>query len=157
MGAVAERNMIITLFFLWALTVVSMTATSILRRVDKWACVAGCGACCKLGPLSDRPDLETYLTQDEYKTYVSMIGKDNWCVNYDKESRLCNIYDTRPEFCKVEPKKFKDMYEVDEEDMNDFCSFCCTEHISDTYGGDSPEMIKFLSVIDSLEDGEYEV
>jgi hypothetical protein len=30
----------------------------ILRRVDKWACVRNCGACCKLGPLDSRPDLK---------------------------------------------------------------------------------------------------
>ena len=40
--------------------------TFILRRVDKWACVKNCGACCKLGPLDSRPDLESYLT-GEYK------------------------------------------------------------------------------------------
>ena len=37
--------------------------TFILRRVDKWACVKNCGACCKLGPLDSRPDLESYLTR----------------------------------------------------------------------------------------------
>ena len=35
----------------------------ILRRVDKWACIKDCGACCKLGPLEDRPDLSEYLTE----------------------------------------------------------------------------------------------
>ena len=26
----------------------------ILRKVDNWACVKNCGACCKLGPLDSR-------------------------------------------------------------------------------------------------------
>ena len=37
-------------------------ANRILRRVDNWACVRNCGACCKLGPLDSRPDLDSYLT-----------------------------------------------------------------------------------------------
>ena len=47
-----------------------------------------------------------------------MIGADDWCVNYDKEKRMCGIYDTRPEFCVVDPRKFKKMYGVEEEDLN---------------------------------------
>jgi hypothetical protein len=68
---------------------------SILRRVDKWACVKGCGACCKLGPIESRPDLEEYLTPDEFTLYGTMIGEDDWCVNFDKETRMCKIYEDR--------------------------------------------------------------
>ena len=50
----------------------------ILRRIDKWACVKGCGACCKLGPLESRPDLASYLTTTELDLYKSMIGEDDW-------------------------------------------------------------------------------
>jgi len=45
----------------------------ILRRVDKWACVKNCGACCKLGPLDSRPDLETYLTGYYNSKYYDVI------------------------------------------------------------------------------------
>lgn len=92
--------------------------SNILRRVDKWACVRNCGACCKLGPLSSRPDLQEYLTSDEFSLYQSMIGPDDWCKHFDQESRMCTIYDERPAFCRVEPLKFKAMYGVDEEDLN---------------------------------------
>jgi len=123
----------------------------ILRRIDKWACVKGCGACCKLGPLDSRPDLPTYLTPDELALYTSMIGPDDWCKHFDQEKRLCTIYDTRPTFCVVDPKKYKTMFNVDEDDLNNFCQFCCTEQIADVYGEDSPEMEAFDLVIDGLE------
>jgi len=123
----------------------------ILRRVDKWACVQKCGACCKLGPLSSRPDLETYLNPEEFASYESMIGSDDWCKHFDKEKRICKIYDERPEFCRVEPKKFKSMYGIAEDELNDFCAFCCREQIADVYGDESDEMIRFEDVIDALQ------
>jgi hypothetical protein len=49
----------------------------ILRQIDDWACIKNCGACCKLGPLDSRPDLEEYLTPEEFSTYKSMIGTGN--------------------------------------------------------------------------------
>jgi uncharacterized protein len=90
----------------------------ILRRLDKWACVKGCGACCKLGPLDSRPDLPEYLSTEELDLYKSMIGPDDWCINYDKEKRLCKIYETRPTFCTVDPKKFTKMFGIEEAEMN---------------------------------------
>lgn len=95
----------------------------ILRRVDKWACVKNCGACCKLGPLDSRPDLETYLTEAEFVQYKSMIGEDDWCINFDKESRMCKIYEDRPEFCRVDGEKFKKMFDVEESELN--VSYVC--------------------------------
>ena len=118
----------------------------ILRQIDGWACVKGCGACCKLGPLESRPDLSTYLTPKEFRQYKSMIGSDDWCINFDKINRKCNIYETRPEFCRVDPQKYKTMFDVEEEEMNSFCSFCCREQISDVYGKFSTEMKVFDEV-----------
>ena len=137
-------------------TSMSTAAGSILRRVDKWACVSGCGACCKLGPLSSRPDLPSYLTPDELTQYTAMIGPDDWCVNFDKENRLCKIYETRPGFCVVDTAKMKDMFDVEEEEINDFAAFCCREHIGDNYGENSIELERFEAVIDSLWDEEDE-
>ena len=112
----------------------------ILRRIDKWACVKGCGACCKLGPIDSRPELASYLTTTELDLYKSMIGEDDWCKHFDQTNRMCTIYDSRPTFCVVDPKKYKTMFDVDQEDLNNFCQFCCTEQIADVYGEDSPEM-----------------
>lgn len=150
---------------------------NILKRVDKWACVKNCGACCKLGPIDSRPDLSSYLSEIDYAYYESLIGHDDWCKNFDKENRLCKIYETRPEFCRVEPANFKKMFNIDAEDFNasfllhlrllrcpfkltpalspilsfqDFCTFCCREQIEDVYGGESDELNRFEDVIEGL-------
>lgn len=91
---------------------------NILRRVDKWACVKDCGACCKLGPIESRPQLNEYLNEIDYARYESLIGPDDWCKNFDQENRLCKVYDTRPDFCRVDSVNFKKMYDIDEEDLN---------------------------------------
>jgi len=96
--------------------------------------------------------LKDYLKKEgEYEQYVSMIGKDDWCVNYDQQTRMCKIYDTRPDFCVVKPEKMREMFEIEEEEINDFCAFCCREHIGDVYGEDSKEMDRFEQVIEALE------
>lgn len=125
----------------------------ILRRVDKWACIKNCGACCKLGPLDSRPELPEYLTEAELELYTSMIGKDDWCINFDKTTKMCKIYDTRPTFCAINPVNVEKMFGIEEEEMNDFCTFCCREHISEEYGEDSEVMDNFEDVITYLADG----
>lgn len=64
-----------------------------------------------------------------------MSADDGWCQHFDKEERACTIYEDRPRFCRVETETFGDMYGVDPEDMDDFCSACCSEQIGDVYGG----------------------
>ena len=134
----------------------SAVEDSILRKVDKWACMKDCGACCKLGPLEDRPDLEEYLTETEMKQYKSMIGEDNYCKHYDRDNKLCTIYESRPSFCVVKPEKMKTMFNIDEEEINDFCAFCCREQISDVYGEESSTMERFEEIIASLRDEDDE-
>eukprot|EP01038_Epipyxis_sp_PR26KG_P008533 gene8533-11533_t len=123
----------------------------ILRKVDKWACIKNCGACCKLGPLDSRPDLAEYLTPVEFEKYSSMIGEDNWCVHFDQINRLCTVYEDRPEFCKVDAKKYEEMFEIEEDELNEFCAFCCREQISDVYGEKSIEMDRFESVLEKIQ------
>ena len=132
------------------LEVVISPQTEILRRIDSWACVSKCGACCKLGPLSSRPDLNEYLSEEDFERYKSMIGDDEWCVNFDKESRKCTIYEERPGFCTVALPTFQKMYGIEEEEFSDFCTFCCSEQITDVYGEDSDEMQNFQDVIIDL-------
>ena len=128
----------------------------ILRRVDKWACIKDCGACCKLGPLEDRPDLSEYLTEAELKQYKDMIGEDNYCKHYDGENKMCTIYANRPSFCVVKPEKMQTMFGIDEDEINDFCAFCCREQISDVYGEESSTMERFEEIIASLRDSSDE-
>lgn len=86
------------------------------KRDDDWACMKNCGACCMLGPLEMRPQLQSVLSQQQYDLYVSMIGKDNWCVYFDKEKRQCTQFETRPDFCRVDKQKYLDMYKLEEEE-----------------------------------------
>ncbi len=96
-------------------------------------------ACCNLDP-SDRPDLEDYLTPEELDHYLSLVGKDGWCINFDHETRKCLIYEQRPRFCRVQPDTFQAMYDIDPCEFNDFAIECCRQQIEGVYGGKSTEM-----------------
>lgn len=111
-------------------------------NLSKWQCVSNCGACCNLTP-EDRPDLAEYLEPEELELYMTMVGEDGWCINYDRDSRKCQIYDRRPRFCRVEPKNFQDMYGVEKEEFNEFAIACCQQQISGVYGEDSAELTRY--------------
>lgn len=107
-----------------------------------WQCVKQCGACCHLDP-TERPDLDEYLTPDELNLYLSLVGEDGWCINFDQTTRECRVYESRPRFCRVEPDTFSDMFGVEPEELNDFAIECCREQIEAVYGDRSLEMIRF--------------
>ncbi len=107
-----------------------------------WRCVKYCGACCQLDP-ADRPDLADYLTPEELELYLSLVGEDGWCVNFDHATRECRIYDDRPRFCRVEADGFHDMFGIEPEELNDFAIDCCRQQIEAVYGDRSLEMIRF--------------
>lgn len=103
-----------------------------------WACMSNCGACCYLAP--EERDL-TGLTEEETELYMSMVEPDGWCKNYDKETKLCKIYEDRPSFCRVE--RFSTLYGYEEDDLGDAAADSCREHIAQVYGELSPEMDSF--------------
>ena len=107
-----------------------------------WRCVKQCGACCHLDP-SDRPDLADYLSPEELQRYLSMVGEDGWCINFDAIERECRIYADRPRFCRVEPEIFQEMYGVELEDLSDFAIDCCRQQIEGVFGDRSLEMLRF--------------
>ncbi len=111
-----------------------------------WQCVKNCGACCQLDP-ADRPDLADYLSPSQLSLYMSMVGDDGWCINYDQTSRECRIYDDRPVFCRVEPETFERLYQVAPPDLSDFAIECCEQQISGVYGNRSPEMDRFYQAV----------
>ena len=92
-------------------------------------------------------------SKEELATYVSMIGEDDWCVNYDKDSRMCKIYETRPEFCVVDPRKFKLMYKVEKEDFNvRYCRFCTSLMNSDHSDYEKKDFIfSFKCLLNSIQ------
>ncbi len=113
-----------------------------IKIMEKWKCISGCGACCNLDPAS-RPDLDQYLTPEQLTRYLSMVGIDGWCINFDKVSRECQIYADRPEFCRVQADTFQSMFGVEPEDLEDFAIECCHQQIGDVYGEQSLELLKF--------------
>ena len=105
---------------------------------NQWQCVNNCGACCNLTP-EDRPDLAEYLSSEELELYMSMVGRDGWCINYDRHGRKCLIYEERPRFCRVNPDNFAQMYQVEPKEFNEFAIVCCQQQIDGVYGPGSDE------------------
>lgn len=111
-----------------------------------WQCISNCGACCNLQP-EDRPELDQYLTPEQLQQYLSMVGEDGWCVNFEADSRRCKIYRDRPQFCRVQPDTFQAMYGIQADELNDFAIDCCHEQIESIYGEESDEMEQFGNAI----------
>ncbi|MEO0455488.1 MAG: YkgJ family cysteine cluster protein [Cyanobacteria bacterium P01_A01_bin.114] len=107
-----------------------------------WQCVKNCGACCQLTP-TDRPDLEDYLSPENLRLYLSMVGDDGWCQHYDRATRECTIYETRPSFCRVTTETFHALFGIEPDDLNDFAIDCCQQQIEGVYGPGSEEMQRF--------------
>uniref|UniRef100_A0ACD5XQ93 Uncharacterized protein n=1 Tax=Avena sativa TaxID=4498 RepID=A0ACD5XQ93_AVESA len=119
------------------------------KRVVKWRCATGCGACCKLdkGPEFPTPDEVFSDYPDQLQLYKSMIGPDGWCNNYDKTNRTCNIYEDRPFFCRVEPKVFDEFFGVPRSKFDREACSACVDNIKMVYGQDSVELGNFKRVI----------
>lgn len=111
-----------------------------------WACIKQCGACCYLDP-AERPELDQYLTPEELRLYLSLVGLDGWCIHFDPVTRNCKIYEDRPRFCRVTPEVFQDLYEIAPAQLNDFAIDCCREQIQDVYGDRSLESLRFEQAI----------
>jgi uncharacterized protein len=116
-----------------------------------WLCMKHCGACCQLDP-ADRPDLEEYLSPQELEHYLSLVGVDGWCINFDHTTRECRIYADRPRFCRVEPEVFHDLYGIEAEELNDFAIDCCRQQIESIYGDRSLEMLRFDREVEAESD-----
>ncbi|MBE9047429.1 YkgJ family cysteine cluster protein [Pleurocapsales cyanobacterium LEGE 10410] len=115
-------------------------------KFGKWQCVSGCGACCNLAP-EERLDLADYLSREELELYLSMVGEDGWCINYDRHTRKCQIYEQRPRFCRVQPEIFEDMYGVEAEEFDGFAISCCQQQITGVYGTASQELARYNQAI----------
>eukprot|EP00929_Paragymnodinium_shiwhaense_P011593 TRINITY_DN11754_c0_g1_i1.p1 TRINITY_DN11754_c0_g1~~TRINITY_DN11754_c0_g1_i1.p1 ORF type:complete len:618 (+),score=111.42 TRINITY_DN11754_c0_g1_i1:62-1915(+) len=112
-----------------------------------WKCIPQCGACCYLAP-DERPHIKDFLSAEEYEIYKGLVLPDGWCKNYDRDNRMCTIFDTRPSFCSVKnfllPKA--PGFGVDASDgpmLGAFCANCCRESIQDVYGEESAEMDRY--------------
>ncbi|TKV95975.1 hypothetical protein SEVIR_9G398600v4 [Setaria viridis] len=119
------------------------------KRAVRWKCASGCGACCKLdkGPDFPTPDEIFADHPDDLQLYRSMTGDDGWCINYDKATRTCNIYQDRPSFCRVEPKIFDEFFGVPRSRFDREACSACLDNIKMVYGDDSAELSNFKRVI----------
>lgn len=131
--------------------------SSVLRKgegsLSCWGCVAKCGACCYLEP-SERPMLEEWLDTEERALYQTLVGSDGWCVHYDKDTRRCGIYETRPDFCRVDAEKWQRELNIDPHEVSGVARHACREWIGDVYGTTSDEMQRFDEEMSILAGGK---
>jgi len=96
--------------------------------LSTWHCLKNCGACCYLAP-AERPYLAEFLPPHLRQQYLELVAADGWCKNFDKTTRTCTIYETRPLFCRVSTEVLVELYGEDPQDLDDWAIHCCTEHI----------------------------
>ena len=114
--------------------------------MKSWTCVENCGACCKFN-LNERIDLSDKLKKEDIDLINSMVDKDGWCKNLDRENKKCLIYEKRPYFCRV--NEFSTAFKGYAKYGDKFLIECCKQHISSNYGYKSKEMKTFkLAVSD---------
>ena len=112
--------------------------------MKSWSCIENCGACCKLD-LTERSDLSTKLSSNDIDLINSMTSKDGWCKYLDKKTRNCRIYESRPNFCRV--NKFSTTFKEYKKNGDKFLIFCCTQHISSIFGKKSDQMRAFKTAV----------
>ena len=112
--------------------------------MKSWTCIENCGACCKFN-LNERSDLSKELNKEDIALIKSMTGKDGWCKNLNRKNKKCQIYETRPHFCRVNEfsTKFKGYLQSGDKFLID----CCKQHISSNYGNKSIEMKKYKMAV----------
>uniref|UniRef100_A0A0G4HE97 Zinc-or iron-chelating domain-containing protein n=1 Tax=Chromera velia CCMP2878 TaxID=1169474 RepID=A0A0G4HE97_9ALVE len=124
---------------------------NLLRRSKDWACIKGCGACCKLGAPDRMAPEEIFFEPADAALYRSMIGDNGWCKHYDQEKRLCSQYEDRPWFCRNEPDVWNGLFGVPKRDLDDFLIDDCRDSIKDVYGHTSQEAVAFEQTIGALQ------
>ena len=112
--------------------------------MKSWKCIENCGACCKLD-LHERIDIFNVLNEDEINLIYKMTGKDGWCKHFDKKKKKCRIYESRPNFCRV--NEFSKSFEGYLKNGDNFLISCCKQHIGSIYGKRSVQMINFKKEI----------
>ena len=111
---------------------------------DRWRCVENCGACCRLAP-EERLEAIEALDPKQTEIYLKMVDENGWCINYEKHSRTCRIYENRPNFCKI--ASLSTLFKSTTDNTATFAIECCREHINSVYGSNSQEKRNFESGI----------
>ena len=118
---------------------------------ERWQCISQCGSCCRLNP-EDRQDSLEALSESQRDLYLSMVGPDGWCIHFNTGARSCNIYESRPDFCRVSNlvSLFGGTPNGDPADHNSFAIACCKQQIRSEYGGRGKVMRRFSRAIRRL-------
>ena len=112
--------------------------------MKSWSCIENCGACCHFD-LDERDGLSKALSSEDIALINSMKRKDGWCKYFDKTSKKCKIYESRPHFCSV--NKFSKSFKGYLKNGDKFLIDCCTEHISSIYGRKSKQIKAFSAAV----------
>eukprot|EP00850_Spirogloea_muscicola_P015112 SM000113S24068 [mRNA] locus=s113:205538:206131:- [translate_table: standard] len=95
-----------------------------------------------------------HVCRHSQSTCLSLVLMATMSVSLHVSERLvtswCLPVAERPRFCRVEPEVFKDLYDVDEQDMDATACNFCMQSIRDVYGGRSKELKSFRRIIRTL-------
>ena len=112
--------------------------------MNTWSCIENCGACCRFD-LTERDNLSTLLSRNDIALINSMTSNDGWCKFFNKSSKKCEIYESRPYFCRV--NKFSKSFKGYLKNGDKFLIDCCKQHISSIYGRKSNQMRTFKTAV----------
>ena len=112
--------------------------------MNAWCCIENCGACCKFD-LKDRSGLKNKLSEEDITLIKSMTSEDGWCINLDRSTKKCLIYEDRPHFCKV--NEFSIKFKEYRKNGDKFLIDCCKQHITSNYGHKSKQIKNFKLAI----------
>ena len=101
--------------------------------------------------------LDYIKDEGEREQFKSMVGSDGWCVHFDKEERVCKVYEDRPRFCRSGPEVFEDLYKVPREEFVETAQEFCLDSIAEVYGDESQELDRYLRAIGQDSLGALEV
>ena len=101
---------------------------------ERWNCIQGCGACCRIEPVERQEALEV-LSETQVDAYLDMVGDNGWCRHYDHSTKTCRIYKERPDFCRV--SKLPKLFGIPDTAAGAFAIQCCRDQIRSIYGGRS--------------------
>ncbi len=113
-------------------------------QAERWCCISGCGACCRLDP-AQRPEALAALSPSQRQAYLALVAADGWCIHYDSGGRRCRIYEHRPDFCQV--ANLMALFGAAGDHAETLAIQCCSQQIRSEYGGRSTVMKRFQRAI----------
>lgn len=79
-----------------------------------------------------------------------MVGEGGWCIHFNRDTRMCSIYDERPRFCRVEREVFLDLFGMKSHEVDRAACSMCRDSISDIFGPQSKELKRFNESVRDL-------